>query len=276
MKGVILAGGSGSRLYPCTKVTNKHLLPVYDKPMIYYPLKMLADAGIKDILIISGPGHAGHFLNLLGSGREFGVDLSFDIQEQSGGIAQAMGIAKKFVGDDKCVVVLGDNIFEDDIKEFVEKFERQGEGARVFMKEVTIEDAKRFGCALVSGDKVTYMEEKPKEPRSNLAVVGLYMFDSKAFEVIDTLTPSARGELEIVDVINYYIKQGNCYYDMLKGFWSDAGTFESLYRASSFMSRKKEGASENGNSKAMQVVEEVKKFQEELEIIRKKLSDVLL
>lgn len=271
MKGVILAGGSGSRLYPCTKVTNKHLLPVYDKPMIYYPLKLLADAGIKDILIVSGPGHAGHFLNLLGSGKDFGVDLSFDIQEQTGGIAQALDIGKKFVGGDKCVVVLGDNIFEDNIKEFVENFERQGEGAMVFLKEVSIEDAKRFGCAVVEGNKVVYVEEKPKEPRSNLAVTGLYMFDSKIFDFISGLKPSARGELEIVDALNYYVQQRKCEYNLLKGFWSDAGTFESLHKASSFLRNKSEKVSEE----KAKLNEEIRSFQDNLEIIKKKISDLI-
>ena len=272
VKGIILAGGSGSRLHPCTKVTNKHLLPVYDKPMIYYPLKLLADAGIKDILIISGPGHAGHFLNLLGSGREFGVDLSFDIQEEAGGIAQALSIGKNFVGNDKCAVVLGDNIFEDNIKEFVENFEKQGEGARIFLKEVSMEEAKRFGCALTEGDKVTYVEEKPKEPKSNLAITGLYMFDSKVFDFISGLKPSARGELEIVDALNYYVQQGKCKYDMLKGFWSDAGTFESLHKASSFLRSKSESVGEEKK----QLTEEVRKFQNNLEIIKRKISDLIV
>jgi len=269
-KGVILAGGSGSRLYPCTKVTNKHLLPVYDKPMIYYPLKLLADAGIKDILIVSGPGHAGHFLNLLGSGKEFGVDLSFDIQEEVGGIAQALNVGRKFVGNDNCVVILGDNIFEDSIKEYVEQFEQQGGGCRLFLKEVSIESAKRFGCAITEGDKVTYVEEKPENPRSNLAMTGLYMFDYKVFQMIDTLSPSARGEFEITDAIDQYVKQGECYYNVLNGFWSDAGTFESLHRASSFLSSKVDGYRDTRRE------EEVRKFQEELEAMKKKIAEKFL
>lgn len=270
IKGIILAGGSGSRLYPCTKVTNKHLLPVYDKPMIYYPIKLLADAGIKDIMIISGPGHAGHFLNLLGSGKEFGVDLSFDIQEEAGGIAQALNIARKFVGNDKCIVILGDNIFEDNIKEFVEKFEKQEKGARIFLKDVSLESAKRFGCAIVEGDKVVYVEEKPQNPKSNLAMTGLYMFDSSIFNIIDTLKPSARGEFEITDAIDYYVKQGWCYYDIIKGFWSDAGTFESLHKASSYMSTK-------SNSKYHdERTAEIIKFQEELEMLKRKVVEKFL
>lgn len=269
-KGVILAGGSGSRLYPCSKVTNKHLLPVYNKPMIYYPLKLLADAGIKDILIVSGPGHAGHFLNLLGSGKEFGVDLSFDIQEESGGIAQALNVGRKFIGNDNCVVILGDNIFEDNIKQFVEEFERQGEGCRIFLKEVPIEGAKRFGCAVVEGDKVTYVEEKPENPRSNLAMTGLYMFDYKIFQIIDNLRPSARGEFEITDAIEQYVTEGKCYYNIIPGFWSDAGTFESLQRASNFLSDKVDGYRDSERA------EEVRKFQEELEAMKRKIEEKFL
>ena len=239
MKGVILAGGTGSRLYPCTKVTNKHLLPVYNKPMIYYPLQLLAKAGIKDILIISGEGHAGDFLNLLGSGKEFGVDLAYDVQEGSGGIAHALKLARNFVRDDKVVVVLGDNIFEDDVKPFVEEFEKQQEGAKIFLKEVSMQDARRFGCALTEGDKVVYVEEKPRDPKSNLAMTGLYMFDNNIFNIIDVLKPSARGELEITDAIDYYVKSGKCFYGIIKGFWSDAGTFESLFHSSQFLKEKK-------------------------------------
>ncbi|MBI2043088.1 NTP transferase domain-containing protein [Candidatus Pacearchaeota archaeon] len=239
MKGVILAGGTGSRLMPCTKVTNKHLLPVYNKPMIYHPLKTLADAGIKEILIVSGPGHAGHFVNLLGSGREFDIKLSYEIQEEAGGIAQALGMAENFVGNDSVAVILGDNIFEDNIKDYIDEFERQSSGARIFLKEVGLKAAKRFGVAIVDGNRVGYVEEKPQSPRSNLAMTGLYMFDSKIFEIIKTLKPSGRGELEITDAIDYYVKRGNCHYNIIKGYWSDAGTFESLNRASN-LARKKE------------------------------------
>lgn len=227
MKGVILAGGTGSRLYPLTKVTNKHLLPVYDKPMIFYPIYTLINAGIKEIMIVSGRGHAGHFLELLGSGADHGVHFTYEIQEQAGGIAQALSLAEDFVDGDSVTVILGDNIFQDDIKEDVANF---NDGARIFLKEVP--DAHRFGVAELKGDKVIGIEEKPKEPKSNFAVTGLYIYDSKVFSAIKTLKPSGRGELEITDVNNYYINKGAMKYGILEGFWSDAGTFESLLRAS--------------------------------------------
>lgn len=227
MKGIILAGGTGSRLYPLTKVTNKHLLPVYDKPMIYYPLQTLIAAGIKDIMIVSGRGHVGHFLELLGSGKEFGVRLTYEIQEGAGGIAEALGLAESWAGTDNVAVILGDNIFQDDIRKDVESFEG---GAKIFLKEVP--DAHRFGVAEVKGNRVLGIEEKPKKPKSNLAVTGLYLYDAGVFEVIKTLKPSGRGELEITDVNNAYIRRGAMEFSVLKGFWSDAGTFESLLRAS--------------------------------------------
>jgi len=227
MKGIILAGGTGSRLYPLTKVTNKHLLPVYDKPMIYYPLQTLVAAGIKDIMIVSGRGHVGHFLELLGSGKEFGVRLTYEIQEGAGGIAEALGLAESWAGTDNVAVILGDNIFQDDIRKDVESFEG---GAKIFLKEVT--DAHRFGVAEVKGNRVLGIEEKPKKPKSNLAVTGLYLYDAGVFEVIKTLKPSGRGELEITDVNNAYIRRGAMEFSVLKGFWSDAGTFESLFKAS--------------------------------------------
>ena len=227
MKGIILAGGTGSRLYPLTKVTNKHLLPVYDKPMIYYPLQTLVAAGIKDIMIVSGRGHVGHFLELLGSGKEFGVRLTYEIQEGAGGIAQALGLAESWAGTDNVAVILGDNIFQDDIRKDVEAFES---GAKIFLKEVT--DAHRFGVAEVRGNKVLGIEEKPRTPKSNLAVTGLYLYDAGVFAIIKTLKPSGRGELEITDVNNAYIRRGAMEFSVLPGFWSDAGTFESLLRAS--------------------------------------------
>jgi dTDP-4-dehydrorhamnose reductase/glucose-1-phosphate thymidylyltransferase short form len=227
MKGIILAGGTGSRLYPLTKVTNKHLLPVYDKPMIYYPLQTLVAAGIKDIMIVSGRGHVGHFLELLGSGKEFGVRLTYEIQEGAGGIAEALGLAESWAGTDNVAVILGDNIFQDDIRKDVESFEG---GAKIFLKEVP--DAHRFGVAEVKGNRVLGIEEKPKKPKSNLAVTGLYLYDAGVFEVIKTLKPSGRGELEITDVNNAYIRRGAMEFSVLKGFWSDAGTFESLFKAS--------------------------------------------
>ncbi len=225
MKGVILAGGTGSRLYPLTKITNKHLLPVYDKPMIYYPLQTLIDAGLNEIMIVSGRGHAGHFLELLGSGAEFGVHLTYEIQEEAGGIAQALGLAEDFVDDENVAVILGDNIFQDGVREAVQPFES---GAHVFLKEVP--DANRFGVAEIAGDHIVSIEEKPAKPKSNYAVTGLYLYDNDVFEIISTLKPSGRGELEITDVNNEYIRQGAMSYSVLGGFWSDAGTFESLLR----------------------------------------------
>ncbi|MDN7013580.1 dTDP-4-dehydrorhamnose reductase [Methanoculleus sp. FWC-SCC3] len=227
MKGIILAGGTGSRLYPLTKVTNKHLLPVYDKPMIYYPLQTLVAAGIKDIMIVSGRGHVGHFLELLGSGKDLGVRLTYEIQEGAGGIAQALGLAESWAGTDNVAVILGDNIFQDDIRKDIESFES---GAKIFLKEVP--DAQRFGVAEVKGSRVIGIEEKPKVPKSNLAVTGLYLYDAGVFEIIRTLKPSGRGELEITDVNNAYIRRSAMEFSVLEGFWSDAGTFESLLRAS--------------------------------------------
>lgn len=238
MKGIILAGGNGKRLFPLTKVTNKHLLAVYNQPMIYYPFNTLRRAGIKNILIVSGRGHAGHFLDLLGSGKDFGVNLTYEIQEEAGGIGQALGLAKNFIGDDLCVVILGDSIFEEDITPYIKQFEEQKKGARIFLKEVSKKEAKRFGIAIVKGDKVTYVEEKPKNPKTNLAMSGLYMFDNKVFEVINKLKPSKRGEIEITDAIEAYLKKGQLRYNMLKGFWTDAGTFDSLIKASLLVKKK--------------------------------------
>lgn len=227
MKGIILAGGTGSRLYPLTKVTNKHLLPVYDNPMIYYPLNTLIHAGITEIMIVSGRGHAGHFLELLGSGVEFGVSLTYEIQEKAGGIAEALGLAASWADEDNVAVILGDNIFQDDVRSEVISFEK---GAKIFLKEVP--DARRFGVAELKGDTVISIEEKPEHPRSSYAVTGLYLYDSSVFSVIKNLKPSGRGELEITDVNNAYLRKGSMRYSVLKGFWSDAGTFDSLLRAS--------------------------------------------
>ncbi|KKG83650.1 sugar phosphate nucleotidyltransferase [Methanosarcina mazei] len=226
MKGVILAGGTGSRLYPLTKVTNKHLLPVYNRPMICYPIETLIAAGIKEILIVSGRGHAGHFLELLGSGTDLGVKFTYEIQEKAGGIAQALGLAEDFVDGDNVTVILGDNIFQDNIMDDARDFKQ---GARVFLKEVL--EAQRFGVAELEDGKVIDIEEKPAVPKTNFAVTGLYIYDSEVFEIIRTLKPSGRGELEITDVNNYYIKKKSMEYRILNGFWSDAGTYESLLRA---------------------------------------------
>jgi glucose-1-phosphate thymidylyltransferase len=226
MKGIILAGGTGSRLYPLTKVTNKHLLPVYDKPMIFYPLNTLINAGITEIMIVSGRGHAGHFLELLGSGADFGVSLTYEIQEGAGGIAQALGLARHFSDNDNVTVILGDNIFEDAVKDAVQSFRS---GARIFLKEVP--DAHRFGVAEIAGDHIRGIEEKPEYPKSNLAVTGLYMYDAGVFDIIRDLKPSKRGELEITDVNNAYIQKGMMTFSLITGYWSDAGTFDSLLRA---------------------------------------------
>jgi glucose-1-phosphate thymidylyltransferase len=226
MKGVILAGGTGSRMYPLTKVTNKHLLPVYDRPMIFYPLQTLVSAGIREIMIVSGRGHAGHFLELLGSGMEFGVQLTYEIQETAGGIAEALGLAENWADEDPVAVILGDNIFQDSIKSDATSFRK---GAKIFLKEVP--DAQRFGVAEIDGDRVISIEEKPKKPKSRYAVTGLYLYAPDVFSVIRTLKPSGRGELEITDVNNAYIERGEMQFSLLKGFWSDAGTFDSLLRA---------------------------------------------
>jgi glucose-1-phosphate thymidylyltransferase len=226
MKGVILAGGTGSRMYPLTKVTNKHLLPVYDKPMIFYPLQTLVNAGIREIMIVSGRGHAGHFLELLGSGIEFGVQLTYEIQEKAGGIAEALGLAESWADENPVAVILGDNIFQDSIQSDATSFQK---GAKIFLKEVP--DAQRFGVAEINGDRVISIEEKPKKPKSTYAVTGLYLYAPDVFSVIKTLKPSGRGELEITDVNNAYIERGEMQFSLLKGFWSDAGTFDSLLRA---------------------------------------------
>lgn len=271
MKGIILAGGNGRRLEPLTKVTNKHLLAVYNKPMIYYPLQKIADAGVKDILIISGSEHADKFARLLGSGEEFGCKISYAIQREAGGIAQALALAEDFVCEENCMVILGDNIFEDNFSDAVKEFD-SNVGARIFLKEVS--DPQRFGVAelaaggaengaraaaennasggntasggakdggaggvTASGGAVIGIEEKPKNPKTNWAVTGLYMYDSSVFKIIKTLKPSARGELEITDVNNEYIKNGLMKANFVKGEWTDAGTFESLFHANEIARR---------------------------------------
>ena len=230
MKGVILAGGLGTRMLPLTRVTNKHLLPVYDRPMIYYPIQCLVNAGIEEIMIVTGGSHAGDFLRLLGNGHEFGLqDLHYTYQEGEGGIADALRLAQHFAEGQKLAVVLGDNIIEGNSRQAVGSFFAQGRGAKILLKEVP--DPERFGVAEIEGDRVVAIEEKPSEPKSNMAVIGIYMFDRTVFDIITTLRPSGRGELEITDVNNAYIKQGNMTYDVLDGWWTDAGTFESLDRA---------------------------------------------
>ena len=234
MKGVVLAGGTGSRLNPLTRVTNKHLLPVYDKPMVYYPIQTLVNAGIEEILLVTGGKNAGDFLRLLGNGRDFGLrHLNYTYQEGEGGIAEALGLAEYFAAGDSICVVLGDNIIENNISAAADAFRKQKDGAKILLKEVT--DAKRFGVVELRGDKVLGIEEKPKNPKSNYAVIGIYMYDATVFEKIRRLKPSGRGELEITDVNNFYIQENRLTYDVLDGWWTDAGTFESLLRANSLV-----------------------------------------
>jgi glucose-1-phosphate thymidylyltransferase len=237
LKGVILAGGLGKRLYPLTKITNKHLLPVYNKPMIYYPIQTLVDAGIKDILIVTGGNHAGEFLRLLGDGSEFGLkQINYAYQEGEGGIAEALRLAEHFADGAKIAVMLGDNIIEKDIRKTAEEFRKQPKGAKILLKKV--EDPERFGVAELKGKRIVSIEEKPKKPKSDYAVTGIYMYDSKAFEIIKRLKPSRRGELEITDVNNVYLKKGELTYGILDGWWTDSGTFDSLLRANNLVAEK--------------------------------------
>lgn len=237
LKGIILAGGLGKRLYPLTKVTNKHLLPVYGKPMIYYPIQTLVDAGIKDILVVTGGNNAGEFLRLLGNGKEFGLKhINYTYQEGEGGIAEALKLAEHFADKDRIMVILGDNIIETGIRNCVNDFVKQKKGAKILLKEV--DDPERFGVAELKGNKIIGIEEKPKKPKSKYAVTGIYMYDNRVFEIIRTLKPSGRGELEITDVNNAYIKDGELTYSVLDGWWTDAGTFESLLRANNLVAKR--------------------------------------
>ena len=229
MKGIILAGGTGSRLFPLTKVTNKHLLPVGKHPMIEHIIAKMKQCDIEDIIIITGKEHMGAVVNLLGSGYEYGVRFTYRIQDQPGGIAQALGLCEGFVGNDNCLIILGDNIFESDISEYVKNFENQQKGAKILIKEV--HDPTRYGVAELSGNNITSIEEKPKDPKSNYCVTGIYMYDNRVFDIIKTLKPSGRGELEITDVNNWYIEDCSLTYDILGGWWTDAGTFDSLNAA---------------------------------------------
>jgi glucose-1-phosphate thymidylyltransferase len=236
MKGVILAGGLGTRLYPLTKVTNKHLLPVHDKPMIYFPIQTLINAGIDDILIVTGGNNAGDFLRLLGNGKEFGLKhINYTYQEGEGGIAEALRLAEFFASGEKICVVLGDNIIEKNIRKAADNYRRQKEGAKILLKEVP--DPHRFGVAELKGDRIIRIEEKPKKPKSPYAVIGIYLFDQEVFNIIKTLKPSDRGELEITDVNNAYIEKGLMTWDILEGWWTDAGTFESLLRANQLVAQ---------------------------------------
>jgi len=236
MKGVILAGGLGTRLYPLTKVTNKHLLPVYDKPMIYYPIQTLINAGIDDILIVTGGNNAGDFLKLLGNGKEFGLKhINYTYQEGEGGIAEALRLAEFFASGEKVCVVLGDNLIEKNIRRAVKNFQKQKEGAKILLKEVP--DPQRFGVPELREDRIVRIEEKPKKPKSQYAVIGIYLYDNDVFNIIKTLKPSNRGELEITDVNNRYIEKGLMTWDILEGWWTDAGTFESLLRANQLVAK---------------------------------------
>ncbi len=236
MKGIVLAGGLGSRMYPLTKVTNKHLLPVYNEPMVYYPIKTLVNAGIDEILIVTGGNNAGEFLRLLGNGKDFGLKhLNYTYQEGEGGIAAALSLAEFFADNGKIVVILGDNIIEKNIRQAVDAFSKQKEGARIMLKEVT--DPQRFGVPAFEGDRIVRIDEKPSHPASNYAVIGIYMYDRKVFDFIKTMKPSQRGELEITDVNNYYLEEGKLEWDILDGWWSDAGTFDSLQYAGNMVAK---------------------------------------
>jgi glucose-1-phosphate thymidylyltransferase len=234
MKGIVLAGGTGSRLYPLTKITNKHLLPIYDKPMIYYPIQTLVEADITDLLIVTGGRNSGDFLRLLANGKQFGLKhINYTYQEGEGGIAEALALAEHFADGEKICVILGDNIIEGSIREAVENFRRQESGAKILLKRVP--DAERFGVAEIKDGRILGIEEKPKLPRSDFAVTGIYMYDGSVFEKTRVLKPSARGELEITDVNNAYIREGTMTFSFLDGWWTDAGTFDSLLRAANLV-----------------------------------------
>ncbi len=251
MKGIVLAGGLGTRLYPLTKITNKHLLPVYNKPMIYYPIKTLVNAGISEILVVTGGKNAGHFLELLGNGKEFGLkNLDYTYQEGEGGIAAALSLAEYFIEDDDVCVILGDNIYEKSVRDSAEAFQKQNKGARIHLKKV--ENPQRFGVPIIDGERIVKIEEKPKAPKSNYAVTGLYMYDHSVFDIIKTLKPSGRGELEITDVNNAYIERNEMTYSIVDGWWSDAGTFDSLLRATILVASQFEGNPEEISQAAIQ------------------------
>lgn len=236
MKGIILAGGLGTRLSPLTRITNKHLLPIYDRPMIYYPIQTLINAGITDILIVTGGNNAGDFLRLLGNGKDFGLKhINYTYQEGEGGIAAALSLAEYFAEGEPICVVLGDNLIEKNIVKAVNDFRKQKKGAKILVKEVP--DPERFGVAEIRNGKLIAIEEKPKRPKSNLAVIGIYLYDARVFDIVKTLKPSDRGELEITDVNNAYIRNKSMTWEMLEGWWTDAGTFESLMRATILVSQ---------------------------------------
>ncbi len=245
LKGVVLAGGTGSRLRPLTRVTNKHLLPVYDRPMVFYPLRMLAEAGITEIMVVTGGECAGEFIGLLGNGEEFGLErLAYAYQDGPGGIAEALGLTRDFVADDDVVVVLGDNLLERPIAGAVQRFREQDCGARVLLKQVP--DPERFGVAELDDGRIVRIVEKPTEPRSDLAVTGIYMYDHSVFDIVDDLEPSARGELEITDVNTAFLARGELEHEVVEGWWTDAGTFESLFHAGQLVRDSRLGDAETG------------------------------
>jgi glucose-1-phosphate thymidylyltransferase len=236
MKGIVLAGGTGTRLLPLTKITNKHLLPIYDRPMVYYPIQTLVNAGVRDIMIVTGGRNAGDFLRLLGNGKQFGLaHLNYAYQEGEGGIAEALALAEHFADGDRICVILGDNIVEASIRDAVQAFEKQAAGARILLKQVP--DAGRFGVAELRNDRVVGIEEKPQQPKSDYAVTGIYMYDQSVFDKVRVLVPSDRGELEITDVNNAYIREDSLDFSFLEGWWTDAGTFESLLRAGNLVAQ---------------------------------------
>ena len=240
MKGVVLAGGTGSRLFPLTKITNKHLLPIYDKPMIYYPIETLVEAGVREVLVVTGGRNAGDFLRLLANGKEFGLrQINYAYQEGEGGIAEALALAEHFAENEPICVILGDNLIEGSIAQAAQDFAQQKVGAKILLKEVP--DASRFGVAELAGDRIIGIEEKPEHPKTNLAVTGIYMYDSTVFEKCRHLTPSRRGELEITDVNNAYIREGTMSFNYLSGWWTDAGTFDSLRRATNLVADTRAG-----------------------------------
>jgi glucose-1-phosphate thymidylyltransferase len=239
LRGVVLAGGTGSRLYPLTKVTNKHLLPVGREPMIFHPIKKLVEAGIGEILVVTGTEHMGAVVGLLGSGKDFGCEFTYRVQDQAGGIAQALGLARRFGRGGRLAVILGDNIFESSIAPFADAYRRQVRGAKILVQEV--DDPGRYGVAVTEGERVVHVVEKPKDPPSRLAVTGIYFYDEQVHEIIADLRPSARGELEITDVNNAYIARGELTFDVLPGWWTDAGTFESLDKATELVEGRRRG-----------------------------------
>lgn len=237
MKGLILAGGKATRLRPLTLVTNKHLLPIYDKPMIFYPLEAMAKAQVRDVLLITGPDHSGSFINLLRSGKDFGLNLSYEIQEDAAGIAQAISLAQEFADRDKILVILGDNIFVEDLRPYVEEFEKRKVGAQVFAKRFGTE-SRQYGVIEVSGNRVVSIEEKPQKPKSDLAQTGIYMYDGRVFDFIKKLRSSKRGELEVTDLNNFYVKEGTMTCRVLNGWWVDAGTsYDELLRANMLVAK---------------------------------------